>query len=92
MAGADWPLAVALVFISTKCTVFLGFCSSWIYTLLSLDLVGKALDLPQTKCLTLSYEYMGVRWEDVWREWEDERSGNLDWYLFLKSSKLKNHQ
>ena len=33
-------------------------------TLLSPDIVGRALDLPQTMCLTLSEEWMGgLQWK-----------------------------
>ena len=42
------PLTVAPEFIPTACAAFVGTHSLWIYTLLSLDIVGRALDLPQT--------------------------------------------
>ena len=57
----EGPLAVAPGFIPIACTVFLGFYSLWIYTLLSLDVVGRALDLSQSK---VPYPH---RW---WREEE----------------------
>ena len=51
------PLAVAPGFIPTACTDFLGSCSLWMGTLLSLDIVGRALDLLQSN---VPYPLCGV--------------------------------
>ena len=40
-------MTMDLEFVSTACTDFLGFYSLWMYTLLNLDVVGRALDFPQ---------------------------------------------
>ena len=39
------------------CTGFLGSYSLWMYTLLSLDVVGRALDPPQSK---MHYPLLGL--------------------------------
>ena len=48
LGQTEGPLAVAPGFIPTACTVFLGTYSLWMDILLSLDIVGRALDLPQS--------------------------------------------
>ena len=53
------PLAVAPGFIPAVCTGFLKTYSLWMNTLLSLDIVGNALDHPKAICLTLSEECVG---------------------------------
>ena len=42
------PLAVAPAFITTACTDLFGTYSLWMDTMLRLDKVGSALDLPQS--------------------------------------------
>ena len=60
---------MALGFVSNACTDFLGSCSLWMYTLLSLDVVGRALDLAQSRVpcppLGLEGDVVGVHVEGM---------------------------
>ena len=80
-------MTMVLRFVYTACTGFLGSYSLWMYTLLNLDVVGRALDFPQGRVPYLLLGLKGVRLEGVGREWERSwrRGGcrNLDWH-FLK--------
>ena len=53
------PLAVTPGFIPISCTSFWGNHSLWLDILLSLDLVERVLDLPQSNVPTLSEECKG---------------------------------
>ena len=48
------PVAVAPEFITTACTGYVETYSVWMGTLLTLDIEGKALDLPQSNVPYLS--------------------------------------
>ena len=86
----EGPLAVALGFVSAACTGFLGSYSLWIYTLLSLDVVGRTLDLPQGKvpCLQLGLKVDGVA-EYVEGMEGREEVGIWTGIVFLKKSNKK---
>ena len=77
LGQTEGSLAVAPGFIPAACTGFLGFYSLWIYTLLSLDIAGRALNFPQSK---VPNPYLGFEGSEV--EGCVERmvagSGNLD--------------
>ena len=75
-------MTIALEFVSTACTGFLGSYSLWMYTLLNLDIVGRALNFPQGRvpCPLLGCE--GVGCEDVWREWEEKREWEFGLIFF----------
>ena len=78
MAGQTaGPLAVAPGFIPTAFTDFLEVHSLWMHTLLSLDIVGRALDLPQSN-VPLSG---GVNMEVGGGSGRRGRSRNLYWYI-----------
>ena len=47
LGQTEGPLAVTPGFIPTACTSIFGTYSLWMDTLLSLDIVGRALDLTQ---------------------------------------------
>ena len=70
---------MALGFVSTSCTGFLGSYSLWMYTCST----GEGLALPTGQGALPSLKIEGVE-EGVWRMWEESRrmggeSGNLDW-------------
>lgn len=56
------------------------------YILLSLDVIGRAFNLPQSKVPNPFLGLEGMGWSGNW-----SRGGNknLDWYFFKKSNKLK---
>ena len=82
LGQAEGPLVVALGFVSPACTGFLGSYSLWIYALLNLDVVGRALDLPQGRvpCPPLGQE--GEKWKGVWRDWEEGREWKFGLVFF----------
>ena len=64
----EGPLSVAPGFIPTACTGFFGTYSLWMDTFLSLDIVGRALNLAQSNVPFLFEEWIGE-----WAEWEERR-------------------
>ena len=71
LGQTEGPLAMAPGFIPPSCTGFLGTYSLLIYIFLSLDIVERALVLPQSKCALHSLRSgWGLGRRKRWREWE----------------------
>ena len=95
MAGADWGvIGSAPGFIPTACTAFLGNYSLWMDTLLSLDIVGRPLDLPQSNvphCLWwVDAGWVGGKWGGEGVEtWIGMYNGKGSFLSLIKKEKRK---
>ena len=76
-------MIVALGFVSTACTGFLGSYSIWMHTFLSLDVGGRALDFPQGRVPCPLLDRTGCKRGFGEEQEGSERkggSGNFDFY------------
>ena len=86
-------MIMALGFVSTACTGFLGSYSIWMHTFLSLDGEGRALDFPQGRvpCPLLGLEGGEGEWERRRKmgRWEKVEILNGIIYKAIKNLKKK---
>ena len=77
------PFAVAPRLMSTVYTVFLGTYSFWMDNLLSLDIVGRVLDLSQSN---VPYNLLGLsgRWDEKRDGGNVRRGGTRNWDCYAK--------